>query len=198
MNKNATYLALIAATMLAVSSCNSSDTKSTENKMDTTVSKMETATQNAVNDVKQAVVGNEDSNFVVKAAVTNNTELKILQAGIDNGTNKELKAHAKMMMADHKKLGDKVKAYATSKGYVLPDSTKGDALATINSKTKGADWDKAWVNHMVDAHKDCISMFEKGKDNVKDSALKTMIVDALPTLNAHLDMMKTLQDKMGK
>ena len=145
--------------------------------------------------------GNPDSSFVVKAAATNNAELKILQAGIDNGTDKELKAHARMMMADHKKLGEKVKAYADKKGYPLPDGDNGkadDEMAKLNQTAKGSDWDKEWVNHMVSAHQDAIDMFENGKMNVKDDDLRLIISGALPTLHSHLDMMKGLQDKMGK
>ena len=199
---------LLIAGLLSVTACNNSQTNQASNmvdsaaaKADTMAANVKTDVQNAASDVRDAMVHNPDSSFAVKAAATNMAELKVLQAGIDNGTGKDLKSHAKMMMADHKKLGAGMKAYADKKGYTLPadDGGKGDdAIAMINKSNKGADWDKAWVDHMVSAHEDCISMFEKGQKDVKDDELRTMITNALPTLHSHLDMMKGLQDKMGK
>ena len=201
---------LLFAAMLTASACSNSGSSTTSttdssstmsSKVDTAIKDVKQGAENVANDVKNAVDGNPDSNFVVKATVANLEELKVLQAGWDNGTDKELKAHAKMMIADHKKLGAKVKEYSGKKSYTLPDNDNGkgdDDLTALNKNTKGKDWDKAWVDKMVDGHNDAISLFEKYQDKVKDPDLKGMITDALPTLHAHLDMMKQLQDKMGK
>jgi putative membrane protein len=170
-------------------------------KVDTMAQDVKKAAQNVASDVRDAMTSNPDSSFAVKAATANMAELKVLQAGLDNGSSKELKAHAKMMMADHKKLGAGMKAYADKKGYTLPadDGGKGDdVIASLGKNNKGADWDKAWVDHMVSAHEDAISMFEKGQKDVKDDELRTMITNALPTLRAHLGMMQEMQKGMMK
>jgi putative membrane protein len=206
MKKNSTLHTILFAGLLAFAACNnannstSTSDSTTTRTTDTSASLKESA-NHAAGKVEGALDKNEDSDFVVKAAMTNMAELKVLQAGIDKGTDKELKMHAKMMMADHKKMGDKVKAYATKKGYVLPqnDDGKGDeAVGNIDKKTKGKDWDKEWADHMVSAHNDAIGMFERGEGAAKDPDLKTIISGALPTLRSHLDMMKKLQDKLGK
>lgn len=200
------YMLMIAAVITA-SSCNNANT-GTQNTADSVMAKADTVAKDVkqgaetvMNDAKNMVDGNVDSNFVVKAATTNNAELRILQAGLDKATDKELKGHLKMMLADHKKLGSGVKAYSSKKGYVLPDGDNGkadDEMAKLNGMAKGTDYDKELVGHLVSAHEACIDMFEKGQNNVKDPELKTMIGDALPTLHSHLDMMKQMQDKMGK
>ena len=200
MKNTLTLQVLVVAIGLSVISCNNSESNKTENGTDTTTTVKEEA-KSLVAEVKDAVNGNQDSNFVVKAARTNMAELKVLQAGMDNGSNKELKMHAKMMITDHKKMGGKVSAYATKKGYTLPatDDGKGDEAVTgLNKNTKGNDWDKAWVNHMVDAHKDVISMFESAQKDVKDEELRSMITESLPTLHSHLDMMNNMHEKMSK
>ena len=206
MKKNTLHLLLIAG-LLSLGACNNSGSSSTSTsdsvatKVDSAVATVKQGAQNVANDIKNAVDGNPDSNFVVKATKANMEELKILQAGWDNGSSKDLKAHAKMMIADHKKLGASVKAYSDKKSYTLPadDNGKGDdAVASLNKNTKGADWDKAWVDKMVEGHNDAISLFEDYQNKVKDPDLQKMITDALPTLHSHLDMMKQLQDKMSK
>lgn len=209
MKKTSTTLhILLVAGLLSVTACNDAQQNRAEDMADSAAAKVDNmaqdvkeGVQNATENVKDALNGNADSNFVVDATEINMAELKVLQAGINSGTNKDLKSHAKMMLADHKKLGDGVNAYAAKKGYRLPadDNGKGkDAIDKLNNEKKGADWDKAWVDHMVSAHEDAISRFEKGQNNVKDEELKTMITNALPTLRSHLDMMKQMQDKMGK
>lgn len=42
-----------------------------------------------------------------------------------------------------------------------------------------------------------IDMFEKGNNNVNDAELKAWIQQSLPTLRAHEDMMKGMEDKMN-
>ncbi len=201
MKNNIKLHTLLIAGLLAVSSCNSDTSNNMENKADTVSENIEQGAENMAANVKDAVNGNADSNFVVKAARANMAELRILQAGWDNGTNKELKGHAKMMIADHKMLGDKVMAFSKSKGYVLPASDEGKAdgeLEKLSKKTKGVEWDKEWVDQMISEHKDAINMFEDAQDDVKDAELKTIIADALPKLRSHLEMMKAMEDKMKK
>ena len=192
-NKSTTLRILLFACLLSASACNNSGSTSTGNMADTVVSKVDSAAenikrdaQNAANDVKSTFATNPDSNFVVKATIANMEELK---------------AHGKMMIADHKKLGEKVKKYASDKGYILPadDNGKGDdAICSLDKNNKGIDWDKAWTNKMVGGHEDAVNLFENNQNTVKDPDLKALITDALPTLHTHLDMMKKLQSKLGK
>lgn len=201
MKNNIKLHTLLIAGLLAVSSCNSNTSDNMENKADSVSENIQQGAENMADNVKDALNGNADSNFVVKAARANMAELRVLQAGWDNGTNKEMKGHAKMMIADHNMLGDKVAAFAKSKGYILPASDEGKAdgeLEKLGRKTKGAEWDKEWVDEMVSAHKDAIDMFEDAQDDVKDAELKTIIADALPKLRSHLEMMKAMEDKMKK
>lgn len=190
--------ALLFIMTVTICACKNENRSTSTETTDTTTSLQEAA-RNTMSDVKDALNGNQDSNFVVDATRMNMAELKVLQEGIDKGTSKDVRSHAKMMMTDHRKLGAAVESYAKSKGYMLPgeDNDKGtEIISDLNKNTRGADWDKAWVNHMIDAHDDAISRFEKGRDNVNDSALKMIILDALPKLRSHKDMMLTEKEKM--
>lgn len=140
--------------------------------------------------------GNPDSSFVLNAGTQNEDEMKLLQAGIDKGTSAELKSHAKMMLADHKKMGQEVKAYAAKKKYKTFDASESkaaDEMKDLNSHTAGKDWDKAWSDKLVAGHEKTIRLFEKGQNNVKDSTLNGMITKTLPTLHSHLTMSQSLQ-----
>lgn len=196
-------LAALPLTFFAVA-CNSSSTTTTNSDTTTTV---KDAVNNAATDVKQtvdtamadakrAINGNPDSNFVVKVTNANRNEIAMLEAGVKMGTSKDLKAHAKMMLADHNKLAKKMDDYAKAKNYpVMPKDKATDELADMNDK-KGMDWDKAWTDKMVDGHNKTIKTFEDGRNDVKDPELKSIIDNTLPTLHSHLDMVTNLKNEM--
>ncbi|MES2702763.1 MAG: DUF4142 domain-containing protein [Bacteroidota bacterium] len=195
--------ALCVATLLFASSCSESKTESTtetvETNVDTMAQNVKEGAQDAAAAVKDAFTADSDSDFVVKATIDNNMELKLLQAGVAKGADKDLKKHATMMIADHKKLGAKVAAYAKAKGYKLPDGDDGkstEKLADIDKSAKGKEWDKEWTDDVLDAHESAVNLFERNSDNVKDAELKAMIDEALPTLRSHRDMMKEMDERL--
>jgi putative membrane protein len=212
MKTTTTLSILLLAGVLACSGCNDADRQkandiandaadSLQTKTDTAISAVKAEANKMADQAELMLKGNPDSIFVVRAALDNNMEIRLLQAGVNNGTDQQLVEHAKMMLADHKQLGDQVSRYAAGKGYILVDGDHGKAdeeLATLSKKNKGSDWDKEWVSALTSGHKAAISLFEKGRDNVKDPELKNMIVSALPNLRSHLDMVEQLRDRMGK
>jgi len=203
--KKTLFPAIACAALAFTVSCNNSTTSGSSATTDTTTNTMqnakggmEQAASNASTAVSEAMDHNPDSSFVAKVAVANNEEINVLQAGIEKGTSKDLKAHAKMMIADHKALKVKLAAYAAKKNYPIAADDEGkaaSALSDMSSKT-GTDWDKAWASAMYDGHEKTIGVFEGARSQVKDDELKGMITATLPTLHAHLEMVKELQAKL--
>jgi putative membrane protein len=206
MKKTSYWFVLVPFSILAFA-CNSNTTQSGSNQdttlgakvadaANTATADVKNGTDTAVKDMKQMMSGNPDSDFVVKAITNNQNEIIMLKAGIKMGTSKELKAHAKMMLADHSKMEKKLEAYSSAHSYpVTPKDKADDELADMSSKT-GNDWDKAWANKMIDGHKDNINAFEKARKEVKDDELKTMIDNAIPVFQSHLEMATTLRDNL--
>jgi len=205
--KNTRYWLFAIPFSLLMFACNGNSSQSGNNQDTTLGAKMadagntaatdiKNAADTAVKDVKQMMSSNPDSDFVVKATNNNQNEIILLEAGIKMGTNKSLKEHAKMMLADHKKLGKQMQAYATAKNYPVNVNTDKAQDALKNMGAAGNDWDKAWASKMVDGHKDNINSFEKASGDVKDPELKSMIDKAIPTFQSHLEMATTLRDNL--
>jgi putative membrane protein len=149
-----------------------------------------------VDSMQANMQGNPEQDFVKDAVEMNTKELAWLNAGIAMGTDKELKDHAKMMLADHEAMGQEVSAYASAKGLEMPTvDTAGEV--NINEK-KGRDWDRKWAEKMVDDHQKVINRFERAQENVNDAELKTMVTNTLPKLRHHLEMSEKLRDKLSK
>ena len=169
-----------------------------ENKSETTETTDSTATtdQMGTDSTQAGADNNADQNFVNDATELNMKEMAWLKAGVALGTDKEVKAHAKHMLADHEKTGMQMKELAGKKSMQLPTvDTAGEV--SMNDE-KGKDWDKKWADKMVDDHEKTISRFESAQNEVKDAELKDMISKTLPTLRSHLEMAKKLKDRLDK
>lgn len=209
MNKSSLITnTLLMALVLSLTACTNAQNDKAEQLVDRAAGKVDTAVDNlrsgaakVAYKVGDVLTGSTDSNFVVRAMLDNNKQERLIQAALENGTDKDLKTQAATMMGDHKKLGSTIKAYSLRKGYMLPSGDEGKAnkeLETLDKKPNGTEWDKEWMEQLTSAYKESISVFEKGRDNVKDPELKSLAADALPTLNAHLYMINKMQDKRDK
>jgi putative membrane protein len=183
-------LAFIGSMTLA--SCGDGDGNADNTDTMTTGEEM----QAAADTVQDAMNGDQDQRFVKDAVELNTKELAWIHAGIDHGTDADVKKHAKHMLPDHEKMGAEVSAYAAKKSMEVPTVDVTNEV-DMNDK-KGRDWDKKWADKMVDDHEKAINRFENASANVKDPELKTMIDNTLPTLRSHLEMAKTLQAKFNK
>jgi len=172
-----------------------------ENAANTVGEKIKTAADTIADKARNAFNNNPDSAFAVKATEQNEKELKILAAGVEKGNNKILKNDARKMIADHKKLRTELKSYSASKNCTSPDENdiENSDITTINNNHQlGNDWDNAWTSQLITDHKNDIDGFENARDKVKDPALNKLIINTLPTLYKHLDMMNKLQSNLPK
>jgi putative membrane protein len=77
----------------------------------------------------------------------------------------------------------------------LPDSVGADHRKKIDNleKKSGKDFDKAYIDAMVDGHQSTVNDFEKASNNTKDPDIKAWVDKTLPTLRMHLDSAKAIQ-----
>lgn len=153
-------------------------------------------------DVNAAIapVDNESSNFAVKAADAGMAEVKLGEVAQQNASSPRVKAFGQMMVQDHSKANQELKSLASAKNVTLPDSVGEDHSKHIQdlSKKTGKDFDKDYIDMMVDGHQDVIDMFDKASKDLKDADLKAFATNTLPTLRAHLDSAKAVQESLKK
>ena len=174
-------------TSLALASCGDNAGDKMENEADTLGAKVETG----MNDMANGGT-NADEDFLENAVELNTAELRALMMGQKMGGT-ETKKHAGHMIADHKKMGEEVKAYLAKKNMTLDGVDTADNNLDLADDETGAKWDKDFADLMVKDHEKTISRFEDAQDDVKDPELKAMIEKTLPTLRSHLTMAKEMQ-----
>lgn len=197
--KHFSYL-LVAGTLTLGACNNGSDSTTTTDSSASSTNKdtagsasASTATADTSNKGGATASVNTDQDCVNTLVAKNETEMDWLMAGVNNG-GKEVKEHSKMMLADHKALGAKVKAYITKKGLTTP--TVDTTGAVSNLAPKGKEWDKAFIDKMVADHTELLDKLKTYEGSVQDADLKAIVTGAEPVVKKHLDMAKAAQGKM--
>jgi putative membrane protein len=195
-------VALATATMY---SCNDSGTKDGDTTTaDTakTVDAVEAAkdTNDKKEDNKTIAVNEDDSKFLVFAADAGMTEIQAAQLAKSQTVSDKTKAFADEMIKDHTAAGDEVKALAATKNVTLPSAISDDHQKAIKDLTdkKPADFEKAYINMMVDDHQKVVDKFKDASDKCKDPDVKALAAKLLPKLQGHLDHAKMLKDGLKK
>ena len=131
-----------------------------------------------------------DSAFVTKAAQGGMAEVKLGELASEKGASAEVKDFGRQMVADHGKAGDELKQLAGSKGITLPSDmgAKHQSAYDRLSKLSGEEFDKAYMQHMVTAHKETVNEFKRESKNGSDSEVKAWAAKTLPTVEHHLQM----------
>lgn len=170
-----------------------------ENKRDSTDS-----VENAhdANDLKeQADTGQEDddNDFAVKAANGGIFEMEAARLAQQKAQNSDVKAFAAMMMDDHMKANEELKALAAKKNITIPARLGDDEQKEIDelAKLTGAEFDKKYVDLMVEDHEKDVKLFKDATDDADDADLKAFAAKTLPTLQKHLQRITTIDKNMN-
>lgn len=192
MKKISLLLVTIAAAGLLQACHSNKDSKASADSANT--AKADTAKK----DSTASAVDKDDAKFAVAAANGGMAEVELGTLAQQKAANQKVKDFGGMMVSDHSKANDEMKALAKSKGITLPDSidSKEQKVKNDLSAKTGADFDKAYVNNMIDDHKEDIKEFEDAAKNLKDPDLKAFAVKTLPTLKMHLDAIQKIHDSM--
>ena len=116
------------------------------------------------------------------------------------GTAAAVRSFAKDMMRDHHTLRTQGAALA-KKLNVTPSAPGDDPVPnmaqtetnTLTSTAKGKDFDKAYIDAEVDAHKAVLDLATKAAGQTQTTELKNLIQKAAPLIKAHLDKAEAIQ-----
>ena len=130
-------------------------------------------------------VDKDDAKFVVTAANDGMAEVDAGKMAQEKAVGEACEVlFADMMVTDHTKAGDELAGIAKTKNITLPAAPNADAqkMAADMGKMSGKDFDKDYVNGMVDGHEKAVKLFTDASQNLKDPDLKAFAIKTLPTL----------------
>jgi putative membrane protein len=119
------------------------------------------------------------------------------------GTAADVKSFGRDMMRDHHALRvagqDLAKKLNVTPAMPAGDNSAAAAAAwkdSLNTMARGAEWDKAYINHEVSYHEQVLNTAQTALGAAQNAELKALIEKAAPNIQAHLEHAKQIQSKM--
>ena len=174
---------------LVIMSCNdggeNSSTETTTTTTDTTA-----GTNKATNNQ----VGDADRQFLMEAASGGMMEVELGRVADQAGNHTRVKSFGNMMVQDHTNANNELMALASGKNVTVPDSmmTKHREHLEMLRKKTGKDFDRSYMQMMVQDHNEDISKFQNAANSAQDPDVKAFANKTLPILRMHLDSAKAI------
>ena len=152
-----------------------------------------------------AAAGPTDPQIAAIVVAANQVDIDAAKLAKSKTKNKDVKQFAETMITDHtavnkqakelvKKLKVKPEANDTSKALEKGGKDNEAAL----KKLKGAEFDKAYVDHEVAYHQQVIDAINNVLiPNAKNAELKDLLTKVAPAIQAHLEHAKKLQGELA-
>ena len=139
-----------------------------------------------------------DQDFVNQATQAGMMEVQLGKLAENHASDDAVKDFAHRMVKDHTAANDTLMAAAKNVKVAAAPAPDKEAHAAADKlpNLKGADFDKAYMQQMVDDHQKAVSVFEAESKNGTDPALKSFAADTLPMLQDHLKMAQSIYDKL--
>jgi len=107
-----------------------------------------------------------DGEFVRDAASKNMADIELSRIALEKTTSRVVKAFAQMTVDDHSTAGNKLKSIAEGQGIEWPAQLDGKHRETADSlaKKQGDEFDREYLQAMVESHQDLAAKLESRLD----------------------------------
>ncbi len=171
------------------------NSNSNGNTMGSVSNTMGNVSNSVANAASSMMTASPDS-FVKDAAEGGMAEVEMGKLAATKAKDAEVKKFGQMMVTDHSKANEELKALAAKKNFQLP-ADAGSHKDDIDDLSKSTNFDKDYVDAMVDDHETDVKAFQRQAENGSDPDVKAFAAKTLPTLQKHLDAIKAIQAKMN-
>jgi putative membrane protein len=140
-------------------------------------------------------------------------EVKVGELASQKAQHADVKAFGRMLVQDHTKANEALKQIVSKHNITLNPELDNDAVERF-SKLEAAEFDREYINTMVDDHESTVKALEdrldkegpdenprytpKKNDNPVEMELNQWAADAIPTVRKHLEKAKELDQKLGR
>lgn len=139
-----------------------------------------------------------DAEFAVKAASGGMMEVELGKLALANASSGQVKEFGQAMIDEHSAANSELQQLAQQKGVALPSAPAEDHQEKINelSAKRGGEFDRAYIDFMVEDHKEDIELFQDAANHSHDEDLKLWFSGKITVLRHHLSMAENLKESM--
>src|SRR3954464_2060476 len=198
INGTRSKVAMLAVAALAAAACSKKDNYAS----DTTAAASSTTMgdTSAMSTNAPASGTWSDANIFALLDEANAADSSAGSIAATKATSSAVRSFARDMMRDHHTLRAQGAALA-KKLNITPAAPSDDPVPsmaqnetnTLNTTAKGKDFDKAYIDAEVDAHKAVLDLATKGAGQTPNAELKNLIQKAAPVIQGHLDKAESIQ-----
>lgn len=140
----------------------------------------------------------EDKEWVTQAGAAGLAEVQMGNLALSKAQSADVKAFAQRMVADHSKSNEELSQLVTAKGLTLPTELTGEHKAGLEhlAMLSGAEFDKAYMQHMVADHEKAVGLFTTGANSAQDLDIKGYAAKNLPILQEHAKLAQEVSAKV--
>lgn len=151
------------------------------------------------NDNSRGTLSEKDFKFVKAAAQGGQAEVILGQIAEQNAQDPSVRDFGLKMASDHQAADQELSRIISQKSASVSDESGMMDAHMIKhlQNLKGADFDTAYIKHMVRDHKQTIREFQKEADNGDDADLRNFASKTLPTLQEHLRQAQDVESKLS-
>lgn len=190
-------VATLAIAAFALAACSKKDNSAVDT---TAASSTVSADTSAMTSSAPAAGTWTDANILALLDEANAADSSAGAVAATKGTAAAVRSFGKDMMRDHHKLRVDGEALA-KKLNVTPAAPSDDPVApaaqaetnTLNTTAKGKDFDRAYIDAEVNAHKAVLDLATKAAGITQTAELKSLIQKAAPVIQGHLDKAEAIQ-----
>jgi putative membrane protein len=201
------YLSLIVlAIFIFLSACHSSSKDSSavaDSANQKQAARTDSANKAQVNSSDSSIKAkkgllDDASKFLVNSYESGMFEIQLSQLAATNALDADVKNLAATLVTGHTSINAKISAIAASDNFVLPVALNADHQKDLQdmAKLKGADFDKKYINTIVDGHEKSVSNYKDAYKNLAAGDTKTFAAETLPKIEDHLAMAKKVKDRI--
>lgn len=145
---------------------------------------------------------NVDRDFIAAMMADGRKEIELGKLAQQKARNKQVKDFAAMMVQDHTKAGEELRAAAT-RANVQPtnldvDMEEANDLRERLSKLSGMEFDREYIKAMVEDHEHAVDEVSSKAEGNANEHVKAWAAQTLPALKKHLERAKQLQATLEK
>ena len=140
-----------------------------------------------------------DTVFLTKVVPGTAASVKIIEYAAKNASDEEVRHFAKHVAKQHQEFVKTASEHAKRLNIAVVTDPDKDSKETVDklSKLKGTDFDVAFLEWLIDGHKDT-TVFDNEVKNGDDADLKTFAKNAIASGNDHLKEARALLAKVKK
>lgn len=139
-----------------------------------------------------------DADFIQDQVADGEAEVALGRLVQERATHAQVKEFGEMMVRDHQKAGAELKEIAGKHNIALEgkEHSEHNDMRERLSKLSGAEFDREYIEAMVDDHEKAVNDVENKAENADNPEIRQWASQTLPTLRQHLERAKQIQQNL--